>query len=297
MKIFLAGGTGFIGGHLLEGLLAQGHEVTALVRPSTVSRPARSGVTWLQGEWLTPQQWLPVIAGHQAVVHSVGLIRERGNATFDAVQTEVPIRLHAAALDLGVRTFVQISALGAQEGATTRFLRTKLAADQHLAQSGLRHLILRPSFVYGPGDHSMAFFERLAHLPVVPLPEGGWMRIQPLHVQDLVRATLAWTEGGQPSAAFDLGGAEALSFREVLERLRGKSLRSLAVPAWGMDLAAKSTDLLGGGPITRDELRMLRSGSTCDNGPFIQAFGFEPLPFSRGLALRNTSTGARHGHF
>lgn len=296
MKVFLAGGTGFIGGHLLESLRARGHEVTALVRPSTKPRPARTGLTWLHGEWLTPESWLPTLAGHQAIVHAVGLIRERGAATFEAVQAEAPIRLHAAAQDLGVRNFIQVSALGAQEGATTRFLRTKLAADQNLAQSGLRHLILRPSFVYGPGDHSMAFFERLAHLPIVPLPEGGWMRIQPLHVQDLVRATLAWAENDQPDGIFDLGGGEALSFREVLSRLRGKPLRSMTIPGWAMDLGARSTDLLGRGPITRDELRMLRSGSVCDNGPFIQAFGFEPLPFSRGLALRNTPTGARHGH-
>jgi len=289
VKIFLAGGTGFIGGHLLEGFLAQGHEVTALVRPSTKLPAVRPGVTWLQGEWLAPEPWLPALEGHQAVVHTVGLIREHGNATFESVQTEVPTLLHAAARDLGVRDFLQISALGAEGGATTRFLRTKLAADQNLAQSGLRHLILRPSFVYGPGDHSMAFFERLAHLPVVPLPEGGRMRIQPLHVQDLVRAALAWTGGGQPSGTFDLGGGEALSFREVLSRLRGKPILSVTVPAWVMNGVAKSTDLLGRGPITGDELRMLRSGSTCDNSPFIQAFNFEPMPFSRGLALRHPS--------
>jgi uncharacterized protein YbjT (DUF2867 family) len=238
---------------------------------------------------MAAETWLPALAGHQAVVHTVGLIRERVNATFEAVQTNVPIRLHAAAQDLGVGDFIQISALGAQGDATTRFLRTKLAADEKLAQSRLHHLILRPSFVYGPGDHSMAFFERLAHLPVVPLPEGGGMRIQPLHVQDLVRATLVWLGGDQASGAFDLGGGEALSFREVLSRLRGNPLRSVTVPAWVMNFVAKSTDLLGRGPITRDELRMLRSGSTCDNSPFIQAFNFEPIPFSCGLAPRRPS--------
>lgn len=287
MKIFLAGGTGFIGGHLLESLLAKGHEITALVRPSAHPRPEHPGVTWLPGEWLAPEAWLPALVGHQAVVHAVGLIRERGKATFGAVQTEVPIRLHAAARDLGVSTVVQISALGADDNAPTRFLRTKYAADENLSHSGLRHLILRPSFVYGPGDHSMAFFERLAHLPVVPLPEGGRMRVQPLHVQDLVRAVLVWIEGDQPSGTFDLGGGEAMAFREVLSLLRGSSPRSVKVPDWAMNLVARLTDLLGRGPITRDELHMLRLGSTCDNSPFIQAFGFEPLPFSRGLALRH----------
>lgn len=287
MKVFLAGGTGFIGSHLLEGLLARGHEVTALARPSRRPRFERPGLTWLIGEWLEPETWVHTLAGHQLVVHAVGLIRERGPATFEAVQTKVPIRLQEAAREWGVNAMVQISALGAEDDAPTRFLQTKRVADHNLEASGLRHLILRPSFVYGPGDHSMAFFDRLAHWPVVPLPEGGWMPIQPLHIQDLVRAALTWTERDQPSGSFDLGGGEALAFREVLARLLGRPIRSLSFPAWAMDVAAGLTDFLGSGPITRDELRMLRRGSACENAPFVRAFGFDPLPFSRGLALRN----------
>lgn len=287
MKVFLAGGTGFIGGHLLEGLRARGHEITALVRPSIHPRGERPGMTWVEGDWLTPETWLPALAGHQVVVNAVGLIRETGAATFEAVQAEVPIRLQAAAQEHGVSSIIQISALGAVDGAPTPFLRTKRSADQNLESSELRHLILRPSFVYGPGDHSMAFFERLAHLLIVPLPEGGAMRIQPLHVGDIVRSALAWLEGDQPSGTYDLGGEEVLTFREVLDRLAGGHARGVSVPPWAMDLVAYVTELTGRGPITRDELRMLRLGSTCDNAPFIQAFGFEPIPFSRGLKLRH----------
>ena len=284
MKVFLAGATGFIGGHLLQGLRARGHEVTALVR----HRPKTSDATWLPGAWLTPEAWLPSLAGHDAIVHAVGLIRESGAVTFEAVQSEVPIHLHAAALQLRIPV-VQISALGAVDDAPTRFLRSKRRADLSLQNSGLRHLVLRPSFVYGLGDHSMAFFERLARLPLVPLPEGGAMRVQPLHVDDLVRAALDWLEGELPSGSFDLGGGEALSFRELLTRLAGGRLRGITIPPWAMNLAARLTDQFGAGPITRDELRMLRLGSTCDNGLFIQAFGFEPLPFSLGLPLRRQS--------
>ncbi|HEU4952488.1 MAG TPA: NAD(P)H-binding protein [Holophagaceae bacterium] len=285
MRVFLAGGTGFIGGHLLDGLAAGGHEVTALVRPG--ARPApRPGVTWVEGLWLDPDSWRSHLAGHEAVVHAVGIIRATAGATFEAVQAEVPRRLHEAAARAGIRAFVQISALGAVDGAPTPFLRTKRAADASLEASGLRHLILRPSLVYGPGDHSMAFFERLARLPLTPLPDGGGMQVQPVHVADLVRAAMAWLPSGRPGGTFDVGGGEALSFREVLRRLRGRRLRGLPIPAWAMDLAAAATDLLGAGPITRDELRMLRLGSVCDNGPFLRAFGFEPRPFSRGLRSR-----------
>lgn len=286
MKIFLAGGTGFIGGHLLRGLAERGHEVTALLSPGARPHPI-PGVDWLEGDWLKPEGWLHRLAGHTAAVHAVGLIRATASGSFEAVQAEVPGKFHRAAVRAGLQAFLQISALGAVDGAPTPFLRTKRAADASLEAAGLRYLILRPSLVFGPGDHSMAFFERLSRLPVAPLPEGGRMRVQPVHVAEMVRAAAEWLGSGRDGGTFDVGGGEALPFRDVLRHLGGGRLRGLTIPAWAMDLAAAGTDLLGRGPITRDELRMLRMGSVCDNGPFIRAFGFEPLPFSRALALRH----------
>ena len=304
MKIFLTGATGFIGGHILRTLSAQGYEVTCLVRPPSL-RPTTArqrleelpGVRVVEGEWTRPESWLASVAGNEIEMNAVGIIRESHRASFAQVHTTSPIALFEAAAKTGASKIVQISALGADELAHSRFHRTKLAADQHLARLGMPYVILRPSLVYGPGDHSMAFFSSLACLPVTPVPGDGCYRVQPLHVRDLVRAVLCAVQRPHLSAVVaDIGGGEVLTFNDMLDllaRRQGKSCgaRKVHIPWSLMSLVALATDRLSGhGPITTDELNMLkRENFTPRSAQFVDLFGFEPLPFSIGVTERSRS--------
>lgn len=301
MAIFLAGATGFIGGHILRTLSAQGYEVTCLVRPAsrrptTVRQPleALPGVRVVEGEWTRPESWLNSVAGNEMVINAVGIIRESRLASFVQVHSTSAIALFEAAAKTGASKIVQISALGADELARSRFQRTKLVADQYLMRLGVPYVILRPSLVYGPGDHSMAFFSRLARLPLTPVPGDGCYRVQPLHVRDLVRVVLFALQRPHLSAVVaDIGGGEVLAFNEMLDllaRKAGKSggARKVHIPWRLMSLVALATDLLAGhGPITTDELNMLkRENFTSHSAQFVDLFGFEPLPFSIGVTER-----------
>jgi uncharacterized protein YbjT (DUF2867 family) len=296
MRIFLTGATGFIGGHLLRSLVDRGHEVTCLARGSgadCLEAMALPGVKVLRGEFTHPESWLPAVAGHEAVVNTVGLVRQSKEAPFAVVHTEVPVALFEAVARAGVRKVVQLSALGADSKAGSAFLRSKGIADQRLAGMSLPHVILRPSFVYGPGNHSMTFFLSLAALPVTPIAGDGEYRVQPVHVDDVVRAlVLAIERDDLAGLAMDLGGGSALAFGAMVDLLarwlgKPKGARKLHLPSALMRCVAAATDLLGGhGPITREELSMLERGSVADNRPFIHHFGFEPLPFEIGMARR-----------
>jgi len=305
MRVFLTGATGFIGGHAARTLVARGHEVTCLVRPGPAGKgagqgPARvpalsglAGVRVVEGQWTAPTTWLRHVAGHDAVLNAVGIIRETRGAGFDAVHTAAPVGLFEESARVGVRKIVQVSAMGADEGAASCYHRSKRAADQRLAALGVPFVVLRPSVVYGPGDHSMTFFSRLAALPLTPVPGDGRYLLQPLRVDDLVRAlALAIERDSLSGLTLDVGGGQALSFDELLTVLahrtrprgRERDARLLHVP-WGlMRLVAATTDLLGGhGPITGEELGMLRRGSVGDNSPFVEQFGFTPRPFVQGI--------------
>jgi NADH dehydrogenase len=297
ISIFLTGATGFIGGHTLRALSARGHDVACLVRHpdrhAVQQLASLPGVTLVAGEWTVPRTWLHHVAGHDVVVNTVGVIRERRGATFATVHTDVPMALFEAAARAGERKIVQVSALGADDGAQSAFHRSKRAADQYLVQLGVPYVILRPSLVYGTRDHSMAFFARLAALPLTPVPGDGQYRVQPLHVNDLVHAVVQSAERAELAAVtVDVGGAEALTFDALLDllaRRHGKrhGARKIHIPWSMMRLAATATDLLGGhGPITRDEVGMLRRGNVADIRPFVDRFGFEPLPFGVGIAQR-----------
>lgn len=297
MNVFLTGATGFIGGHILRSLCARGYRVSCLARPSSACSHLEElpGVRIVPGEWTQPESWIDRVAGHDAAINAIGIIRETRQASFAQVHTRSPIALFEAAASAGVGKIVQISALGADEMARSGFHRSKLAADRFLAQLNIPHIILRPSFVYGPGDHSMAFFSRLARLPLTPVPGDGLYRVQPLHVRDLAQAVLVALERPDLAAVVtDIGGGEILTFNEMLDLLanqQGKvhGARKLHIPWQLMSLVAAATDLLGShGPITTDELDMLRRENfASQHARFVELFGFEPLPFRQGLAWRD----------
>jgi uncharacterized protein YbjT (DUF2867 family) len=296
LRIFLTGATGFIGGHLLHALSQHGHQVTCLARGDGAERLAAMalpGVRVVAGEFTRPAEWVAHLAGHDIVVNTVGIIRERPGATFAAVHAEAPVALFEAAVRSGVRKIVQVSALGAEEGAPSRYHRTKGAADAALARLGVPYLVLRPSFVYGSGDRSMALFLALAAQPVTPVPGDGQYRVQPVTVEDVVRALAMAVERGECSEGIvAVGGREALTFDALLDVLarrlgRRHGARKLHVPWSVMGVLAALTDAAGGrGPITGEELGMLRRGNVADNRAFVERFGFEPLAFEAGIARR-----------
>ncbi|MBY0527013.1 MAG: NAD(P)H-binding protein [Gemmataceae bacterium] len=294
MRIFLTGATGFIGGHILRSLSDRGHQVTCLARGNSAAQLrslALTSVQIVEGEFTAPADYVKHVAGHDVVINAVGIIRETSSATFDSVHTRAPIVLFDAALAAGVRKCIQISALGADDAAQSRYHLSKRAADRHLASLQVPWVVLRPSLVYGPGDHSMTFFESLAALPIAPVPGDGQYPLQPIHMDDLVRAVVLAVEREElAGVAVDVGGAEPMTFDRILDvlamKLGKRRTRKLHIPISVMELTARGTDALGRGPISGDELSMLRRGNVADNRPFIECFGFAPVAFGVGIARK-----------
>jgi len=302
MRIFLTGASGFIGGHILRALSDRGHTVTCLARGAAARRlgaMALPGVSVVQGEFTRPEEWLEHVPGHDAVVNAVGIIRETPHGTFESVHQDAPIALFERAAEAGVGRIVQISALGADDEAEGRYHLSKRAADRRLAELGVPYVVLRPSVVYGPGDQSMTFFLSLAALPVTPVPGDGRSVLQPVHVDDVVRAVVVSLEREEPRAlTVDVGGRDPLTLDQIFDTLArwlGKAGAVKLHAPWPlMGLAAAATDALGGrGPITGEELGMLRRGNAAYNGTFISTFGFEPIPFDVGMARKPRSEETR----
>ncbi len=287
MRVLLTGATGFIGREIQHQLLRRGHTVRAVVR-----RPAALGIAEgleaIAGDFSTDREagaWAPRLEGVDAVVNAVGIIRERGTSTFDAVQTRAPIALFDACVKSDVRRVVQISAMGASPDHPQPFLATKGLADQHLSSLALDAVVLRPSLVVGADGESARLFRGLAALPVVPIPGDGGFLFNPIHVEDVAEAVCVALEADEmPSGAYDLGGAQRVSLKQMLLSLRGwlgerPSGPTVSIPLAVMKLPALLGDLTGVGPIDSAQLAMLRDGAPADAAPFARDFGFT----ARGL--------------
>src|SRR5436190_21950248 len=143
MRIFLTGATGFIGGHLLRALVERGHQVTCLVRSAAaLDALALPGVSTVVGEFTQPQGWRDRLDGMDAVINCVGIIRETSvSGYFEKLHTLAPIALFDAAKASGVGKIVQLSALGADDGAQSIYHVSKRAADAHLGTVGVPYVI------------------------------------------------------------------------------------------------------------------------------------------------------------
>jgi hypothetical protein len=188
---------------------------------------------------------------------------------------------------------VQISALGVgrqPERIDMPYLHSKLLAEEALAATSTAGVVLRPSLVYGPGSQSAALFATLAGMPVIGLPGIGAQRVQPIHVYEVAEIVARLLEGEAPMrGVFEIGGAEPLSWREMLAAYRralqlGDALW-LPCPMPLMHATAWLAESLPQQVFCRDTLRLLQLGNVPDGNAATSLLGREPSCLDQGLKI------------
>jgi len=289
MKIFLTGGSGFIGGHLRKDLLSRGHQLRLLVHKRE-ARPEQ-GVEFVEGDVTRPETFAGQVAGCDAVINLIGIIREfpgRG-MTFAGLHVEATRTMLEAARQNGVRRYLQMSALGTRPNATSNYHKSKFQAEELVRASGLDHTIFRPSIVFGPRD---AFINLLAGYiktyPVLPVIGDGMYRLQPIAAGDVARCfALALEMPETVGQTYELCGPDRLTYNEMLDtigRVLGKShVSKLPNPLGIMKLVVPILQGFSFFPITMDQIAMLTEENICD-GRWRETFRFEPEQFIPGIS-------------
>jgi NADH dehydrogenase len=258
----------------VHALRARETAVRALVRdPARASRLAAWGVELATGDVTDPASLRAACEGVDAVVHLVAIIRGRPS-DFERVMSGGTRNVVAAAQEGGVRRFVLASALGLDERSkdAVPYFAAKWEMERAVRESGLEHVIFRPSFVFGRDGGVLPTFVRLARFaPITPVIGSGRRRLQPIWVEDLAEYyALALTEQAAANRTFELGGPDAVTWDEFWERLKrvlGVRRPSLHVPIGAMRLQATLTERLPGAPVTRDQLTMLELGDNVVTDP------------------------------
>jgi uncharacterized protein YbjT (DUF2867 family) len=271
MRVLLTGATGFIGRAVAQALVQRGHTVVPATR-----RPPAGNREYVQADFASVpsrEWWMPRLAGIDAVVNAIGILREQGGQTFEALHHRAPAELFHACDAAGVKGVVQVSALGADANGRTGYHRSKKAADDVLRSLPLRAAIVQPSLVYGPGGTSAALFNKLAVAPVLPFPAGGRMPVQPVHVDDVVEGIVQLVEEPpEDVTTYAFAGPEPLALAHYLRELRtamGEHARQWIVPmpASLFRAGAAMAGVVPGSMLDRDTADMLLAGNaTPDNG-------------------------------
>ncbi|MDA8428429.1 MAG: complex I NDUFA9 subunit family protein [Geobacteraceae bacterium] len=288
MKIFIAGGTGFVGGHLVEALHDHGHSVRLLVhrRSSRVT----DAIDQVEGDVTRLQSFESAAEGCDAVINLVGIIREfpASGITFERLHVQATANVLAATGKAGIRRYLQMSALGTRPDAVSHYHMTKFQAEELVRSSGLDMTILRPSLIYGPND---AFINMLAGqlrlTRIMPVIGSGTYRLQPVHVADVARCfAMALRLNETIGQSYDLCGNNRLTYLELLDAIATAIGRTAPfkphAPLGVMKLIIPIFQHLPQFPITMDQLQMLIEENICD-GSWKKVFGFEPRGFPEGI--------------
>lgn len=265
----VVGANGFLAGYIIAALRHHGWRILRGVRGS-------SGV--LRGDerradlarMTTPSAWRDSLRGVDAVINVAGILRERGEQTFQAIHIDGPSALAQACIETDTTRFVQISALG--EPADGDFIASKHRFDEQLLASPLKAVVLRPSVVYAiSGSYGgTSLLRALAAFPgcqVLP-GDGGWL-VQPVAAEDLAELVARAAAGAQ-TGIYQVGGPQPLSLRAYQTawrrwlRIEGGGV--IAFPELLVSLQVAISERLGRGPVGDTMWRMLRRGNVMAAG-------------------------------
>jgi NADH dehydrogenase len=272
VNVLVAGGTGFVGRRLCSVLEGRDYDVTAASRspdgsdlPDTVDTIAAD---------VTDPELDSLVAGFDVVVNLVALPshidpKEQRHRDAHLAGTR---NLVAASERTGVDRLLQMSALGVDSGVSTDYFEAKRGAERCVRESSLDWVIYRPSVIFGDGCAFLPFLDRLATARVVPLPDGGDLRLQPIWIGDLAPMLADGVESDRHvGATYELGGPERITLREVVKMVREDAV---IVPIPG-PLAAVGSVIAGtitGVPIGADQYRVFQLDNTVSNED-LAAFG------------------------
>lgn len=286
MKIFILGGSGFVGSHLVRRLSREGHSITVITRHPTGAKQLAivPRVNILVFDPYDGDRLGAALSGHDALINLVGILNESGRdgAGFRRAHVELVDIAIEACKNAGVERIIQMSALNAGKGES-HYLRTRGEGEQRVRSSSLNWTIFRPSTIFGPDD---SFLNRFAGLlaisPVLPLarPEA---KFAPVYVGDVVEAFFRALERRDAiGETYELCGAETWALRDIVDWIaeqRGMRRWVIGLPDALGRLQGRVFDFVPGKPFSSDNFKSLLLDSTCDDDGF-QRLGISPWPMS-----------------
>jgi NADH dehydrogenase len=266
----VTGAFGFTGRALTERLLGDGHGVVTLTRRSGAGDPLASRITVRPFDTTRPADLAASLAGVDTLFNTYWLRFPREGMTFEAAVGRSAALL-AAARQARVRRVAHVSVVNASADAATPYVRAKAALEAVVRSSGIEWVIVRPTLTYGSNDiliNNLAW--ALRRFPVYGLPGLGRYTVQPVHVDDVARICVD-AAAGEPGRVHDAAGPEVLTYRELVDLVRGAiGSRSIVLPMPGPVVLATAR-LLGlvvrDVVLTRDEIRELTSSLLTSHQP------------------------------
>ena len=268
MKIFITGGTGFVGRYIVNQL-NKDFEIILPVRNIEKAKQLfenKENLTIIhfvdELDHLV-KQYKPNI-----IINLLGILIEnrKKGITFEKVHFEYTKRLVEAGVEVGINKFIQMSALGVDINSKSRYMRTKALAEEEIKKSSLNFTIFRPSIILGKEQKLFEDFKKLTKfLPVIFAPKG---KVQPVNIYDVrdsfIKAILM--EEKTKKQIFELCGDRIISYKELFQfaiEYIGRKRIVIEIPKEIMLPLIPFFELLPEPPMTKDQYEMLKKDNVC----------------------------------
>lgn len=287
MRVFILGATGFIGSHIVQRLLDDGHSVVGVARDEKAFAKFGGRVSAVKGDITNPMTWRGHMLHCDASINLVGLIRERKSKglTYERVVVQGTKNWIRECEEAGAKRAVYVSAIGADPKGTG-YQRSKWAAEQATRNADLEWTIVRPSFVSGE-EGAIPQFASLLKFKLVPYWGKQEYYFDPVDVDDL--ATMIVKSLKSPKArrrVYSVGGPDRLTYKEMLAKIakaQGRRPWFIRIPWFVAYLIGFFLGWMPFFPATLENFRMLRGGSAAADQEWTKDLGITPTHFDESL--------------
>jgi NADH dehydrogenase len=282
MPVVVTGASGLVGRHAVKAFLTVSPQVRAYVRrPEAAEELRKLGAKVAVGDITDVDQLSTVMSGAHTVCHLVGGLEQKDVEAYLQSNLGSANAVVEAARGAGIARILFLSYPGASPEASNAYLRAKGLAEDSVRASGLQHVIIRCTHVYGRGGRWLTANLEAARGPIVAVVGSGRQVVAPVFVED-VAAVLAAADdrASESSGTWGLEGLDRLTVDELTDMLAGRPRRKLHLWPRGRPwrfapaLAARFSPTL---------LEILAADSVADAPDAAAEFGVTLTPLAEGL--------------
>lgn len=312
MRVFVTGATGFVGSHVVEGLIDAGHEPLCLVRETSDTEHLDDlGVETYLGSLDDIEGLEGAVTSADAVFHLAGIVKAKQPEDFYRINGDATEALADLCADSSgtLERFVYVSSLSARGPCfspgtepiqeppepVSHYGRSKLRGEEGTLEhaESMPVTIFRPPPVYGPRDYEMFRVFQGASMGVAPIYGGGEAKLSVVHIFDLVDAIVTSLETDHPSGAvFPIDDGSYYSWKDLVRAAGkpfGKQPMTIPVPPFLFDVGARASELWGkltgqAMMFTRDKLAEMKQPNwVCGHRDLTELLDWSPdWPLERG---------------
>ena len=227
--ITIFGGTGFLGRYIVNRLAKLGYIINVVTRfPNEAIFLKTSGnvgqINFAKGSFGNLSKLSYLLSNSKIVINCVGILNEEKNNKFRQIHSDAPEKLAILAKDLGVKKFIHISSIGADQKSDSDYAKSKGIGETKILNAFPDAIILRPSIVFGSEDQFFNLFSKISCIsPILPIV-GGDTKFQPVYVGDIAKLVekiikIEKSASEKNNSIYELGGPDIMSFHSLMLKM------------------------------------------------------------------------------